>query len=208
MNKIHKNEKGFSAVEVVMVIVIIALIGVVGWMVYKNQHKTPVKVSIAKTTSSPSTSKTSPANNSSTAPQASYLVIKEWGVKLLLTTPINDATYQIVTNNQYIKPAAFLSTATLDASADCKAYYLPGAPNDPTPTFQDIERYSLTDTTSLYEGGPTITASQAAQQSPSTYKLVGNYVYYFRHGNGSPCKEQTTAQTDAFETAFSTIQLN
>jgi cytoskeletal protein RodZ len=63
MNKISKNEKGFSAVEIVMVVVIIALIGVVGWMVYKNHHRT----SAASTTKSANSVKTtSSSTNSST----------------------------------------------------------------------------------------------------------------------------------------------
>lgn len=38
MNKISKNEKGFSAVEAVLVLVIVILIGVVGWLVYDKHH--------------------------------------------------------------------------------------------------------------------------------------------------------------------------
>lgn len=42
--KISKDEKGFSAVEVVLVLVIVVLIGVVGWLVYKDHHKTTTAV--------------------------------------------------------------------------------------------------------------------------------------------------------------------
>ncbi len=54
MNRLSKNEKGFSAIEVVLVFVILALIGVVGWLVYKNHHQT-TKASVV-TTSKPSPS--------------------------------------------------------------------------------------------------------------------------------------------------------
>lgn len=40
MDRIRKNEAGFSPVEVVIVLVIVALIGVVGWLVYRNHNKT------------------------------------------------------------------------------------------------------------------------------------------------------------------------
>ena len=40
MSKLHKEEAGFSTVEAVLILVIVALVGVVGFMVYKNQHKT------------------------------------------------------------------------------------------------------------------------------------------------------------------------
>lgn len=49
MIKKSKNQKGFSAVELVLVIVIVALIGVVGWLVYKNHHKTTATATITST---------------------------------------------------------------------------------------------------------------------------------------------------------------
>jgi uncharacterized protein (UPF0333 family) len=205
MNKITKNEKGFSAVEIVLVIVIVVLIGVVGWLVYKNHHKTAT-AAITTTSSDKTITPAKTTTTTSTTTNASYLTIKQWGVKLALTSPIDNATYTLVTNNAYLPPSVFLSTSTLDASQDCGSYYQQGAPaNDPEPTFQYISQYTLSQTTSLSEGGPTITAEQAAAQSPSTYIKVGNYVYKFGHGNGEPCSEQASNILPAFETAFSTI---
>ena len=202
MSKLLNNELGFSAVEILLVLIIVVLIGAVGFMVYKNKHQPTKVVTVTKTVVTPAKSTTSsPSNNS-----ANYLTIKEWGVKVTLTTPISNATYQLVTNNQYLKPSAFLSTSTLDASANCTSYYSNSPANDPTPTFQYIERFSLSDTTSLYEGGPTITALQASQQSPSTYIRVGSYVYTYGHGNGAPCSEQASTIEPAFQTSFKTIQ--
>jgi|SRR5665213_806896 len=57
MNKISKNENGFSAVEVVLIVVILALIGVVGWLVYNNHHKATIApVSTTTTTTKSATS--------------------------------------------------------------------------------------------------------------------------------------------------------
>jgi prepilin-type N-terminal cleavage/methylation domain-containing protein len=202
MNKLNQNEQGFSAVELIMVIVIIVLIGAVGYFVYKNDHQTTRVVTITKTQQA--TPKTSSTTNST-----SYLVIKEWGVKIALTSPLTGATYKIVTNNQYQNPSAYLSTTTLDASADCVSYYAQGATaNSSNPSFQYIERFSLTDTTYLSEGAPGITAQQAVQQSPDTYKQVDNYVYRFGHGNGEPCSEQASTIEPAFQSAFNTIKAN
>lgn len=53
MSKLRNNQKGFSAVEVVLVLVIVALMGAVGFLVYKNHNKT--------TTASGATSTTKPA---------------------------------------------------------------------------------------------------------------------------------------------------
>lgn len=44
MNKISKNEKGFSSVELVIVIIVVALISVVGYLVYQNKHTVTIKV--------------------------------------------------------------------------------------------------------------------------------------------------------------------
>lgn len=58
MGKLKNNQEGFSAVEVVLVVVVVALIGIVGWLIYKNQHKT------ARTsTATSSTTKPAPTAN-------------------------------------------------------------------------------------------------------------------------------------------------
>jgi hypothetical protein len=62
MNKTSKNETGFSIVEAVLVLVVIVLIGVVGYMVYKNHHKTttvnPISSSATKAVTSTNTTTT------------------------------------------------------------------------------------------------------------------------------------------------------
>ena len=40
MGELKNNQKGFSAVELILVCVALVLIGAVGWMVYKGHHKT------------------------------------------------------------------------------------------------------------------------------------------------------------------------
>jgi hypothetical protein len=65
MGKPRRNETGFSTVEVVLVLVIVGLIGVVGFMVYKNQHKT--KTTPLATSTSSSQTKT-PAKTTVAAP--------------------------------------------------------------------------------------------------------------------------------------------
>lgn len=67
MNKISINQKGFSAVEVVLVVVIVALIGVVGYMFYKNHHKAaPVATTNTSTTKPASTQTTTKSTTTST----------------------------------------------------------------------------------------------------------------------------------------------
>lgn len=60
MNKITKNEQGFSVIELVLAVVIIILVGVVSWLVYKDGHKK------ATVTTNSSTTKTGPVISTST----------------------------------------------------------------------------------------------------------------------------------------------
>jgi Tfp pilus assembly protein PilE len=52
------NQKGFSAVEVILVLVVAGLIGVVGFVVYKNHNKTSDSTSTTTATKTSTTSKT------------------------------------------------------------------------------------------------------------------------------------------------------
>jgi len=206
------NQTGFTIPEILLVVLTLVIIAVAGYFVAKHINKSN---SPSSTTSSSIKSNTASTNASSATPQATYstinntkyLIIKEWNVKLALTAPIDSATYTLVTNNTYISPAVFLSTAMLNASESCVNYYKQGVvANDPTPSYQDIQQLTLSqDTTDMIGGGATITAQQASTQSPSTFIKVGNYVYYFSHGNGMPCPEQASDILPAFETAYSTI---
>lgn len=78
------NQKGFSAVEIILVVAVVGLIGAVGWLVYdRQQGNTNAKTETsepAKAAAS-NTSQKEDANNTP-EDQAKYLVIKEWGVKL------------------------------------------------------------------------------------------------------------------------------
>jgi len=69
MNKISKSEKGFSVVEILMLLVAIALIVLVGYMVYKDHHKT-----VTLSTTTISTNKTF----SDSAAQASFTYPSTW----------------------------------------------------------------------------------------------------------------------------------
>jgi len=60
VGKLHKDNKGFSAVETIMIPVIVILIGLVGWLVYKNNHKTNVATSNTKSTSTTTTTTSDP----------------------------------------------------------------------------------------------------------------------------------------------------
>jgi len=68
VGKLQKNESGFSVAEIVLVGVVIALIVIVGWLVYKNHHKTTT----ASVTSASSTKPTTSTKTVTTTPTNPY----------------------------------------------------------------------------------------------------------------------------------------
>ena len=58
MSKLTKNEKGFSAIELIMIVVIVVLIGGLGYIVYKNKHQPTKVVTVTKTVVAPTKSNT------------------------------------------------------------------------------------------------------------------------------------------------------
>ena len=71
MKKIN-NESGFSAVELILVIAVIALLGVVGWLVYKNNHKTAISTALANGTSVTTKTKTTSTSATTVNPYSGW----------------------------------------------------------------------------------------------------------------------------------------
>ncbi|MHB1865236.1 MAG: hypothetical protein ACYCPS_03700 [Candidatus Saccharimonadales bacterium] len=72
MGNLKNNEQGFSAVEIVLVVVIVALIGVVGWLVYKNHHKTITPNVATISNNKPATPTTTPKTPTNTVTYKTY----------------------------------------------------------------------------------------------------------------------------------------
>lgn len=66
MGKLRNNQKGFTAVEVLLVILILVVVGAVGYMVYHNDHKTKT-VSTTNTSSNKPTTSTKSSTSTTTA---------------------------------------------------------------------------------------------------------------------------------------------
>jgi hypothetical protein len=72
VGKLQNNEKGFSAVEVILVVVIVALIGVVGWFVYKNHNKTTNLNAATSLSNKPATTTPAKSTTATTQPSNPY----------------------------------------------------------------------------------------------------------------------------------------
>lgn len=80
MNKLHKNNKGFSTIEIAVAIVIVVLIGVAGWLVYKNHHKAtaPSTISTKVKTTKDESKNTATANAGQTVTTLPSSVYGGW----------------------------------------------------------------------------------------------------------------------------------
>ena len=63
MGKLKTDEKGFGAVEAILIVIIIVLIGAVGYLVYKNNHKTVVTKVVTVTKAIDSSTSSPPQGN-------------------------------------------------------------------------------------------------------------------------------------------------
>jgi hypothetical protein len=86
MGKIKNNQKGFTAVELLLVIIIIILMVFVCWFIYHTDHKT-TPANVSKT----------PSRTMTTTPAvaAKYLEIPESGIRFKLSGAISDAYYVV-----------------------------------------------------------------------------------------------------------------
>jgi hypothetical protein len=160
MHKVTKTESGFSIVEVVLVIVIVGLIGTVGWLVYKNHHKTTKAALTTTSATKPATStKTTTTTTEPANPTASWY---------LYTAPGNDYTMRIpdgwVLDNEgngTIVQYSGGSLAIVPGTQGVVTSNYPQHANDDNPLL-DIQWYTNTPNNSLFFQTP-----NGATQEPS-----------------------------------------
>ncbi|HUC88248.1 MAG TPA: hypothetical protein VMR95_03820 [Candidatus Binatia bacterium] len=187
MGRLQKNNKGFTAVEVLLVLIIVVLIGFVGWYVYHTDHKT---TGASNTTSNSTKTK-------ATVETTSYFTIAEWGVRAPYSGDLT-LEYSITPASTGVATYASLSSSQLDNGGSvCKT----GADYGGV-----IERYAPSD--EVYnEGGDTgQTASQyftstsaTSGQSAFIYSYVGGY-YYFYAPPQAACGSSQSVQNTQTET--------
>jgi prepilin-type N-terminal cleavage/methylation domain-containing protein len=114
MNRISKNQKGFTAVEVLLVILILVVIGAVGYMVYHNDHHKNVTANVK------ATSATKPVvTNSKPASSTQYLKITQLGIELPLSSTISDLSYTWDNDSASFGSAALIKYAETQDPSEC-----------------------------------------------------------------------------------------
>lgn len=187
MGKINKNQLGFGTVEIILVVVIIGLLGAVGWFVYdKNKTETtPASSTVTTPTTTPTTETTTPTDTTK------YLVVKEWGVKIPLSSDVSGLYYEISTN----KVGSFRTTG-LDklGTKGCKSNSIivaRGKANDIPPNETDSTESNFKD---YYDGA--VREDDSPNSTTTTRDIhlkIGNYYYVPPGYSGASC---LTSQTN------------
>jgi prepilin-type N-terminal cleavage/methylation domain-containing protein len=112
------DQKGFSVVEVLVVLVILGLLGAVGWLVFDRQKNKPAPVT--STTQKTTDQKEQTGTTDTKTSQQQFLEVKEWGVKVPLSSEISDLSYEVTTKSLNLhdktQPVVKFYTARLQAA--------------------------------------------------------------------------------------------
>jgi len=186
-----KSQSGFAVLETILILVVIGIIGFTGWYVWHSRQATDKTFNqtgnseVVKGALSDTTQK----NNQSS--QQKYLVIKEWGVELPLTSDYYDATYCFQPAHHYAEysapdgPYVYLSSKSLGGQTSVDK-------NGQCDGLLAIARYKIGDTI-IYGGGETeIFDRDKAKDAPK----VGDY-YYTIEGPHTAYSEDSSTQAKA-----------
>jgi type II secretory pathway pseudopilin PulG len=190
----REHQSGFGTVEVLLVVLVVAILAVGGFVVYQRHNNTSTKTNAATSTSQTNTQQSNTTSTQSQPP--SYLTIKEWGVKIPLSSSISDAYYVIpqgISNDADGKPSAInFGLASLNSSCGT----VTGGPTDYN-SLGSIVRALPTDT-------DPVSGKLYTQLDPNGVTIAG---YYYGYADASlkskTCISSTSVQSvdSAFATA-------
>ena len=108
----NKRQSGFALIEGLLIILILAIIGFGGYYVWHTQKQTDKTLDTAAATSQKA------ASTSAQASTQKYLLIKEWGVKVPLTSADQDAYYVIKPDRPDTAYLSLMKYQATECSAD------------------------------------------------------------------------------------------
>jgi Tfp pilus assembly protein PilV len=191
VGKLKNNQKGFTAVEVLLIVLILVVIGAVGYMAYRNDHKTKTVSTTNTSTNKPATSTTktststpSTSSQSSTSSTTTVFKIPELGIEVTVPNSIKDIVYKVnatgtVSTGQQTQSVT-LSTQTLtNLDPDCSV-------NGSAPPLGTISK-----TQGQYPSSP-----DADNASGGLVKQFSTYYIAWRNPQ-APCGSAPSTQTEA-----------
>jgi len=190
MKTSRKNQLGFSPVIVLVAIVVVAVIAVAGLVVHNHNHKqNDSKLPSIQTKTT--TQQKSPQINST----QQYLSITEWGVRLPLSSGIQDAYYTVAGSNKGsdgLPNTAWLGLTSLNSTGCDISNVGPSANATPVGS---IIRALPTDT-------DPVSGSLYTTEDPNGV-TIGSYYYAYVTWKNNTCVSAPTLQSinSAFATA-------
>ena len=183
-----KKQAGFGLVIVVVAILVLAGLGFIGYRLYSSYSKPTTKTTATTIQTT---------NQTSNTQAATYLDIKELGVKIKLDDSIKDAeySYNAPDTTAPSTSSAFISTKSLTAAASGCAATSGGALG-----------------TIIKTSDPNLTGVTLVPNGTTIFKLGDTY--YYLTEPGAPCATDSAASTlatqqkAAFLQDFKTIQLD
>jgi hypothetical protein len=183
----QRNQKGFMVIEILMAIIVIAFGGY--WVWHNHQNKKTASSNISANDSALASSQAL-SNATSKTP---YLTVKEWGVKIPITTNTPGLSYTIHTIDPKYKAVARIRTSafnSFDPQKECSLDIVRGLTGD---YVINNNRSKTTD--------DTFGAWYSKKDNLPTYyygmkpKLIGQYYYMSSQIVGGPCGN-VSAQAD------------
>ncbi len=176
----------FSILSVVVVIATAAILVTAGLFVYQHSR---TKVTNAAS-SSQATNNQQAATTTSPGPTVSYLDIKEWGIKIPLSSNIHDAYYvipQSISYNSDGKPSGvYVDVKSLNAS--CGDATAGNTNRSIENAVGEIGRSLPTDT-------DPVSGKPYTQLNPDGITIGGYYYGYINATNGKTCASQSLLQS-------------
>jgi Tfp pilus assembly protein PilV len=181
---------GFSSIEALLIVLVVTVLAAIGYVVYQR-HKSMSAKNSAVTVSTQKTGQQQNATSTQSQP-ATYLDIKEWGVRAPYSGPLN-LQYSVALGDSH---SVAVSSSQLGAGgpAVCSS-----TPNSDAGI---LSRYLPTDSNLGPKMPASETAEQYIEQNPTVpHAKVGNYIYIYWGNNyltngayNGPCNDKIAAQ--------------
>jgi hypothetical protein len=193
------HQSGFSTTVILLVVLVVAVLAVTGVVVYQH-HKTGSAKDRAAANTTQTTTQPSGTTTTQPAPTTTqYLTIKEWGVKLPLSSTINDA-YYVVSNGSADANGQpntmWLGLTSLGGDCDASKANTPG-----TSKISEIGALGR----ALPTDHEPVLGTLYTQLYPGV--TIGKYYYFYLSGTkGKTCAPAATLQS--IDSAFGTAAKN
>src|SRR2546423_9389932 len=93
----REHQSGFGTVKILLVVLVVAALAMTGLVFYQHHKPSSTKNTAATSTTQATTQPQGSTSAQTQQTTSQYLTIKEWGVKLPLSSSIQDAYYVIPT---------------------------------------------------------------------------------------------------------------